>query len=165
MMIVWEPSYSPLGREGMWEAPARKGRKQGYCWATKPCLALQPRGLQHTALAHPSPSPWVCSDSCPSSRWCHPTISSSVPPLLLPSVFTSIRVFSSELVLRVRWPKYWSSRELFLKLGSEKNAWDVAWSSVQQLMTLALGEVLRFSNYFVVILWKFIWNIENEYIL
>ena len=29
-------------------------------------------------------------------------------PLLLPSVFPSIRVFSSELVLRIRWPKYWS---------------------------------------------------------
>ena len=29
-------------------------------------------------------------------------------PLLLPSVFPSIRVFSNELVLRIRWPKYWS---------------------------------------------------------
>ena len=30
------------------------------------------------------------------------------PLLLLPSIFTSIRVFSNELVLRIRWPKYWS---------------------------------------------------------
>ena len=30
------------------------------------------------------------------------------PLLLLPSIFPSIRVFSSESVLRVRWPKYWS---------------------------------------------------------
>ena len=30
------------------------------------------------------------------------------PPLLLPSIFPSIRVFSSESVLRIRWPKYWS---------------------------------------------------------
>ena len=29
-------------------------------------------------------------------------------PLLLPSVFPSIRVFSNELALRIRWPKYWS---------------------------------------------------------
>ena len=29
-------------------------------------------------------------------------------PLLLPSIFSSIRVFSNELVLRIRWPKYWS---------------------------------------------------------
>ena len=41
--------------------------------------------------------------------WCHPTISSSVVPLLLPpSIFRSIRVFSNESVLRIRWPKYWS---------------------------------------------------------
>ena len=41
--------------------------------------------------------------------WCHPTISSSVHPLLLlPSVFPSIRVFSNESALWIRWPKYWS---------------------------------------------------------
>ena len=28
-------------------------------------------------------------------------------PLLLPSIFPSIRVFSNELALRIRWPKYW----------------------------------------------------------
>ena len=30
------------------------------------------------------------------------------PPLLLPSIFTSIRVFSNQSVLCIRWPKYWS---------------------------------------------------------
>ena len=35
-------------------------------------------GLQHSRLHCPSPSPWVCPNSCPLSRWCHPTISSSV---------------------------------------------------------------------------------------
>ena len=35
-------------------------------------------GLQHTRLPCPSLSPWVYSNSCPLSRWCHPTISSSV---------------------------------------------------------------------------------------
>ena len=57
----------------------------------------------------PSLSPGACSNLCPLSQWCHTTISSSVPPLLLlPSIFLSIRVFSSESVLRIRWPKYWS---------------------------------------------------------
>ena len=42
--------------------------------------ALQPHGLQHTRPPCPSPTPGACSDSCPSSRWCHPTISSSVVP-------------------------------------------------------------------------------------
>ena len=40
--------------------------------------SLQPHELQHTRLPCPSPSPGVCSHSCPFSRWCHPTISSSV---------------------------------------------------------------------------------------
>ena len=42
--------------------------------------SLQPHGLQHTKPPCPSPSPGACSNSCPSSWWCHPTISSSVIP-------------------------------------------------------------------------------------
>ena len=42
--------------------------------------SLQPHGLQHTRLPCPSPTPGACSNSCPSSWWCHPTISSSVIP-------------------------------------------------------------------------------------
>ena len=61
-------------------------------------------GLQHPKLPCSSPSPRVCSNSCPLSQWCHPTILSS---LLLPSIFPSIRVFSNELALCIRWPKYW----------------------------------------------------------
>ena len=42
--------------------------------------SLRPHGLQHTRLPCPSPAPRVCSNSCPLSQWCHPTISSSVVP-------------------------------------------------------------------------------------
>ena len=42
--------------------------------------SLWPHGLQHARLPWPSPSPGDCSNSCPLSRWCHPTISSSVIP-------------------------------------------------------------------------------------
>ena len=41
--------------------------------------SLWPHGLQPTRPPCPSPTPRVCSNSCPSSWWCHPTISSSVP--------------------------------------------------------------------------------------
>ena len=41
---------------------------------------LWPHGLQHARPPCPSPSPGAYSNSCPSSRWCHPTISSSVIP-------------------------------------------------------------------------------------
>ena len=68
----------------------------------------QPRGLQHTRLPCPSPTPRVYSNSCPLSWWCYPTISSSHPLLFLPSNFPSIRVFSNESVLCTRWSKYWS---------------------------------------------------------
>ena len=40
--------------------------------------SLQPHGLQHARLPCPSPTPGACSNSCPLSWWCHPTISSSV---------------------------------------------------------------------------------------
>ena len=42
--------------------------------------SLEPHGLQHTRPPCPSPTPRVYSNSCPLSRWCHPTISSSVVP-------------------------------------------------------------------------------------
>ena len=41
---------------------------------------LWPHGLQHARLPCPSPTPRAWSNSCPSSQWCHPTISSSVIP-------------------------------------------------------------------------------------
>ena len=42
--------------------------------------SLQPHELQHTRPPCPSPTPGIPSDSCPSSQWCHPAISSSVVP-------------------------------------------------------------------------------------
>ena len=42
--------------------------------------SLQPHGLQHARPSCPSPTPRAYSNSCPSSRWCHPSISSSVIP-------------------------------------------------------------------------------------
>ena len=57
-------------------------------------------GLQHARPPYLSPTPWVYSNSCPLSRWCH--------PLLLYSIFPNIRVFSNESVLCIRRPKYWS---------------------------------------------------------
>ena len=44
------------------------------------CVRLRPHGLQHTRLPCSSPSPRACSNSCSSSWWCHPNISSSIIP-------------------------------------------------------------------------------------
>ena len=46
--------------------------------------SLWPHGLQHAKLPCPSPTPRVYSNSCPSSQWCHSTISSSVAPFSSP---------------------------------------------------------------------------------
>jgi len=47
---------------------------------TQSCLTLRHHGLHHARLPCPSPNPGAYSNSCPLSRWCHPTISSSVIP-------------------------------------------------------------------------------------
>ena len=70
--------------------------------------SLGPRVSQHTRPPCPSPTPGIYSNSCLSSRWCHPAISSSHPLLLLPPIPPRIRVFSNESILHMRWPKYQS---------------------------------------------------------
>ena len=70
--------------------------------------SLWPHGLKHARLPCALPTPGACSDSCRSSWWCHPTTLFCRPFLLLPSAFPSVRVFSIESVLCIRWPKYWS---------------------------------------------------------
>ena len=64
--------------------------------------SLWPHVLQHTRPPCPSPTPGTCSNSCPSSQWCHPTISSSAVPFS--SCLQSFPASGS----RIRWPKYWS---------------------------------------------------------
>ena len=70
--------------------------------------SLQPHESQLARLPCPSPAPRVYPNSCPLSPWCHPAISSCRSLLLLPPIPPSIRVFSNESTLSIRWPKYWS---------------------------------------------------------
>ena len=66
-------------------------------------------GLQDTRPPCPSPTPGDYSSSCPLSWWCHSNhLILCQPLLILPWIFLSIRVFSYESVLSIRWPKYWS---------------------------------------------------------
>ena len=70
--------------------------------------SLRPHGLQYASLPCPSPAPRACSklmsieSMMPSNHLilCH-------HHLLLPLIFPSIRVFSKDSVLHIRWPKYW----------------------------------------------------------
>ena len=72
--------------------------------------SLPPHGLQHARLPCPSPTPGACKNSCPSSWWCHPTVSSSVVPFssCLQSFPASGSFPMNESALCIRWPKYWS---------------------------------------------------------
>ena len=88
------------------EIVVRRGRRASTCGQIKIYIhfcvqfcrsivsdSLWSHGLQHTRLPNPSSTPRACSNSCPSSQWCHPTI----PPLLSPSppafIFPSIGSF------------------------------------------------------------------------
>ena len=67
--------------------------------------SLRPHEPQHARPWYSSPTPGVYPNSCPSSRWCHPTISSSVIPFSCPQSFSASGSFPA---LLIRWPKYWS---------------------------------------------------------
>ena len=63
-------------------------------------LTLQPHGLHLTRLPCLSLSPWVCSDLCPLSQWCHPTNSSCVAPFSCLQSFSASRSFPmSQLIM------------------------------------------------------------------
>ena len=71
--------------------------------------SLHTHGLQHSRLPCPSPSPRACSNTSPVELVMPSNHLIFCCPLLLPpSIFPSIRVFSNESVLPIRWPKYWS---------------------------------------------------------
>ena len=70
--------------------------------------SLWPHESHHARPPCPSPTPRVYANSCPWSRWYHPTISSSVVPFSSCLQSSPVSVFSNELVLHIRWPKYWS---------------------------------------------------------
>ena len=69
---------------------------------------LWPHGLEHVRPTCPSPTPGACSNSCPLSWWCHSTKPSSVIPFSSCLQPFPASVISSESVLCIRWPKYWS---------------------------------------------------------
>ena len=71
--------------------------------------SLWPHEPQHARPPCPSQTPRVHPNPCPLSRWCHPTISSSVVPFSsCPQSFPASGSFQMNQLSRIRWPKYWS---------------------------------------------------------
>ena len=75
---VGENSWGSLRLQGDQTSQSKRKSIQFSCSVASD--SLQPHGMQHSRPPCPSPTPGVYSDSCPSSQWCHPTISSSVIP-------------------------------------------------------------------------------------
>ena len=83
-----------------------KGGSVQFSSVIQSCLTLQPHRLLHNRPPCPSSTPGVYSNSCLLSRWCHPTISSSVVPF-----FSHLQSFPASgflIILCIRWPKYFS---------------------------------------------------------
>ena len=84
----WLNSFLKIGRTYSSGSDVKIGRRASlwHNWAivqfSRSVMSdsLRPHGLQHTRPPCPSPTPRVYPNSCPLSRWCHPTISSSVVP-------------------------------------------------------------------------------------
>ena len=70
--------------------------------------SLRPHGLQHARPPCPSPSPCIYSNMSIESAMPSNYLILCCPLLLPPAILPSIRVFSNESNLRIRWPKYWS---------------------------------------------------------
>ena len=63
-----------------WVCTGQWGPEVQFSYSVVSDDSLRPHGLQHASLPWPSPIPRACSNLCPSSQWCHPTISSSEVP-------------------------------------------------------------------------------------
>ena len=74
----------------------------GRVWLCDPWTTALQASLSITNSQRNYPNP------CPLCWWCHPIISSSVIPSSSCSICPSIRIFSNESALCIRWPKYWS---------------------------------------------------------
>ena len=80
--LAWYLAYRVLSITGKWRMSllGRLSESVSQFSCSVMSDSLWPHGLQHARPPCPSPTPRVYSNSCPLSRWCHPTISSSVIP-------------------------------------------------------------------------------------
>ena len=125
--------------------------------------SLWPHGLQHARLPCPSLSPVDCSNSYSLSQWVTPSnrLILCHPLLFLTSIFPSIRIFSNESGLCIRWPNYWrfsfsiSPSNEYLGLISFKIDWFDLLAVQGTLKSLlqhhnSKASILRHSAFFIV---------------
>ena len=108
--IIWENNFNDGGT--LWSLKGILGASvQFSCSVVSD--SLWPHESQHARPPCPSPTPGVHPNPCPSSQWCHPTISASVVPFSscpqsFPASGKGWCAVSNETALCITWPKYWS---------------------------------------------------------
>ena len=106
---------------------------------------LQPHGLQHTRLSSPSPTPRAYSNSCPSSQWYHPTISSSLVPFSsCPQSFPASRSFQMSQLFTSRGQNIGVSAAASVLLINTQDWFPLGWTGWISLQSKGLSRV--FSN-------------------
>ena len=94
----------------------------------------------------PSPTPGVDPNSCPSSQWCHPTISSSVVPFSsCPQSFPKSGSFQMSQ-LRIRWPKYWSFSFNISPFNEHQDLFPIWWTGWISLQSKGLSRVFSYTT-------------------
>ena len=100
---------------------------------------LQPHELQHARPPYPSPTPGVYQNLCALSRWCHPTISSSVVPFSsYPQSFPASGSLNAP-ALHIRWPKYWVSASTSVLLMNIQDWSPLGWTGWISLQSKGLS--------------------------
>ena len=96
----------------------------------------------------PSPTPGACSNMSIKS-----VMPSNHPLLLLPSIFPSIRVFSNESLLHIRWPKYWVSTSASLLPMNIQDSFPLGWTGWISLQSKGHSSFLQHHSSKASILW------------
>ena len=106
--------------------------------------SLWPHGLQYARLPCLSPPPGVYSNSCPLSRWCHPTISSSVVPFSRPQSFPASGSFPMSQLFTSGGQSIGVSASASVLPINLQDLFLLGWTSLISLLSKGLSRV--FSN-------------------
>ena len=130
--------------------------------------SLQPCGPQHARLPCPSPAPGACSDSCPLSWWCHPTILSSVVPFSCPQSFLTLGSFPVSQLFASGGQSIGASASA---LPVNSQGWfPLGWTGWISLQCCTAGPPYPVNseleyNRFTVLCWFFaVWHCESAYV-
>ena len=116
--------------------------------------SLQSHELQHTKLPCSSVSPRVCSNSCPLSQWCHPTISSPVTRFSsLPQSFPALGVFPVSLLFALGGQNIGASASASLLPMNIQHWFPSGWTDLISLQSKGLSSLLQHHRSKASILW------------